>query len=252
MVYDPEAVTAADVAIAVSGAQLVPGVYHGTVTTTWANGGLAVPVIFTVTASLGSPPTAVAIVNAASQVPAAVAPGEIITIFGTGMGNSMNRLTLTNGKVATTLGATQVMINGINAPLVYASPSQLSVVVPFEVDSSAIANIQVESLGARSAIEQEIVEIFEWAKQLGFEIESMDRGVLCYLSPPFEQNALRAGGISEVSRTWRHSDLARFTCCNVSRAERPAPKRRSEWWEETLQTFASASTHRSNSTVMYI
>jgi hypothetical protein len=89
--------------------------------------------------------------------------------------------------------------------------------------------------GTRPGVEEEIVEVFEWAKQLGLELDSIDRGVLCYLSPPFEQNALRAGGISHVSPTWRHGDLARFTCCSVSRAERPAPIRRSEWWEETLQ-----------------
>jgi hypothetical protein len=63
----------------------------------------------------------------------------------------------------------------------------------------------------------------------------MDYGALCYLSPPFEQNALRACGLSNVSRTWRHGDLARFRCYDVSRAERPALIRRAEWWEETLQ-----------------
>lgn len=89
--------------------------------------------------------------------------------------------------------------------------------------------------GTRPGVEQEIVEIFDWARQLGFELESIGRGGLCYLSPPFEQNALRAGGMSQVSRTWRHGDLVRFTCCNVSQAGRPATKRRSEWWEETLQ-----------------
>jgi uncharacterized protein (TIGR03437 family) len=122
--------------------QLAPGVYNGSINIVWGNGSLTVPVIFTVTASLGSPPATAAIVNAASEAPVSIAPGEIITLFGTGLGAAVNGLTLdASGKVATSLGGTQVLINGVAAPLIYASPSQLNVIVPYEVTGSTIANI---------------------------------------------------------------------------------------------------------------
>lgn len=150
-IYDSSGITTADADIQASSAQLAPGIYHGSATVTWGNGNLVVPLIFTVTASLGRPPTTAAIVNAASQVSTPVSPGEIITIFGTGLGTGVSSLTLANGKVATTLGVTQVLINGISAPLIYASPSQVNAIVPYEVSGAAIANIQVESFGAPSA-----------------------------------------------------------------------------------------------------
>ncbi len=135
-----------------SALELAPGVYNGSINIVWGNGTLTVPVIFTVTASLGSPPATAAIVNAASEAPTSIAPGEVISLFGTGLGAAVNGLTLNaGGKVATSLGGTQVLINGVAAPLIYASPSQLNVIVPYEVTGSTIANIQVQWGGLPSA-----------------------------------------------------------------------------------------------------
>lgn len=130
-------ITPADAEIEAMTTLLAPGVYQGSVTVTWSNGSLVVPVILTVTASLGSPPTVAAIVNGASQAPTSVAPGEIISIFGTAIGS--------------TQAGSQVLINGMTAPLIYASPNQLNAVVPYEVGSARIAAIQVQSFGALSA-----------------------------------------------------------------------------------------------------
>ena len=111
-----------------------PGVYHGSINLVWGSGSLAVPVVFTIAASFGSPPAVAAIVNSASQLPLAISPGELITIFGTGISSTTNGLTLSaNGQVATSLGGAQVTINGLAAPLIYASPTQLNLIVPYEV-----------------------------------------------------------------------------------------------------------------------
>jgi len=105
-----------------------------------------------VTASLGNPPATAAIVNAASEAPTSIAPGEIITIFGTGVGTVLSGLTLdANDTVSTSLGGAQVLINGVAAPLIYASPSQLNVIVPYEIAGGEIANVVVQSAGLQSA-----------------------------------------------------------------------------------------------------
>jgi uncharacterized protein (TIGR03437 family) len=135
-----------------SAAQLAPGVYHGSVTIVWGDGSEVVPVTFTVTPSLASPPTTAAIVNGASLASTAISPGEIVTIFGSGTGAAVSGLSLAaNGTVATTLAGTQVLINGTAAPLIYASPSQVNAIVPYEVGAGGVANIQVQVDGAPSA-----------------------------------------------------------------------------------------------------
>lgn len=71
------------------------------------------------------------IVNAASYVPitAQIAPGTMLTLFGSGLGPS----SLTQASslpFPTQLGGVQVNINGSPAPIYYVSASQVSVVVP--------------------------------------------------------------------------------------------------------------------------
>ncbi|MEO7145109.1 MAG: hypothetical protein ABI165_16550, partial [Bryobacteraceae bacterium] len=133
-------------------ANLAQGVYHGGILLTWGNGSLTVPVTFQVTPFLGSPPTMAAIVNSASGTPAAVAPGEIITIDGTALGTAPTGFTLDGyGNVATKLNGTEVLVNGTPAPLIYASAYQLNFIVPYETGSSGVAAIQAIWNGIQSA-----------------------------------------------------------------------------------------------------
>ncbi|HKW97451.1 MAG TPA: hypothetical protein VJN43_06935 [Bryobacteraceae bacterium] len=93
------------------------------------------------------------VVNAASFASGGVAPGEIVTIFGTGMGlATLTTLALDqSGKVATELSGTEVLFDGIPAPLVYTYASQISAIVPYEVAGQTATEIVVEYQGARSA-----------------------------------------------------------------------------------------------------
>lgn len=90
--------------------------------------------------------------------PSSISPGELITIFGTGVGSTTSALTLSaNGKVATSLGGALVTINGVAAPLIYASPTQLNLIVPYELGSyeagnSSVANFLVQVAGMQSAV----------------------------------------------------------------------------------------------------
>jgi uncharacterized protein (TIGR03437 family) len=92
------------------------------------------------------------VVNAASFQPGPVAPGEIVTVFGTGFGpGPLTRLQLTGGLANTTLGGTRVFFDSVPAPLVYTVENQLSAVVPYAVAGKPSTQVQVEYRGTRSA-----------------------------------------------------------------------------------------------------
>jgi len=91
-------------------------------------------------ASTALPPV-LAVTNAASYATAAVSPGELVTLFGTGMGPAAPAYATTDpatGKLATSIGGVQVLFNGTPAPMIYASATQVSAVVPYEM--AAVAN----------------------------------------------------------------------------------------------------------------
>jgi uncharacterized protein (TIGR03437 family) len=91
------------------------------------------------------------VVNAASYAPitASLAPGELITLYGT---NLAGTTTVTAGgqPFPTVLGNVQVLINNTQAPIYYISPTQLSVIVPYGISSASIATIQVNNNGTLS------------------------------------------------------------------------------------------------------
>src|SRR5579862_635887 len=98
-------------------------------------------------------PVVKAVTNSASYATGGISPGELVTIWGTGLGPSAGAgLKLdSNGLVETSLGGTQVFINGNPAPLIYAGPGQVNAVVPYEVASSSTANVVVVYQGNPSA-----------------------------------------------------------------------------------------------------
>jgi uncharacterized protein (TIGR03437 family) len=91
------------------------------------------------------------IVNAASYAPftAGIAPGELITLYGTGLADST--VVAPGIPFQTSLGNVQVSIGGVNAPIYYVSPTQISVIVPYEA-TSAIVPVQVTTDGNPSNV----------------------------------------------------------------------------------------------------
>ncbi len=87
----------------------------------------------------GSGISVTAVTSAASNALGAVAPGEILVIYGSGMGpaqvvsNTFN----SNGVMGTTVGGTTVYINGVPAPILYSSATQVSVIVPFATSGNS-------------------------------------------------------------------------------------------------------------------
>jgi uncharacterized protein (TIGR03437 family) len=134
-----------------AGASL-PGTYYGSAEVVWSGGTVTVPMVLSVPPDPSLPPIIAGVVNAASEAARAISPGEIITLFGIGLGASPSEFTLNaSGKVPTTVGGTQVLINGQAAPILYASSGQVNAIVPYEVETSGTAAIQVVWNGIGSA-----------------------------------------------------------------------------------------------------
>ncbi len=93
-----------------------------------------------------------AVTNGASFVGGAVAPGEIVAIFGANLGTSaLTQFQLdANGKVGATLAGTEVLINGVPAPVLYVSSSQVGAIAPFAL-SGMTASFEVVYNGHKSA-----------------------------------------------------------------------------------------------------
>lgn len=81
--------------------------------------------------------SALAVSNAASGDATAVAPGAIVAIYGSGLAAST--ATANTFPIPLTLGGATVSMNGIAAPILYASPTQLNVQVPFEVSAGSVS-----------------------------------------------------------------------------------------------------------------
>ncbi len=121
-------------------------------TPTVANGKVYVPTFSNQLAVYGlfaAPREVSAVVNAASYAGGAVAPGELITIFGHGFGpTALAGLQLDSiGKLASELAGTRVLFDGTAAPLVYAASGQVSAFVPMSVSGTTQVLVETASKG---------------------------------------------------------------------------------------------------------
>jgi uncharacterized protein (TIGR03437 family) len=95
-----------------------------------APGGSSVAAVFTVSAT----PVVQAIVSAASYAAGAVSPGELVTLFGTGIGPATpSGMSVIAGYATLALQNTSVAIDGQSAAMIYVSANQITVQVPYTV-----------------------------------------------------------------------------------------------------------------------
>jgi uncharacterized protein (TIGR03437 family) len=96
--------------------------------------------------------------NAASYQPitASLAPGELITLTGTGLYSGSGLNVAPAGAFPTSLGGVSVTIDGTPCAIYYVSATQIAVVVPYELASNTtgLANIQVTNNSVKSNIVQ--------------------------------------------------------------------------------------------------
>lgn len=129
-----------------------PTVANGNVyVPTWSNA-VVVYGLLPVSGGGDAAPAIAGVANSASYAVNAVSPGELVTIFGSNIGPSTPAGAQFDmaGDLLTLIGGTQVLFDGIPAPLIYASQTQVNAVVPFAVNGQT-AQVQVVSGGRTSA-----------------------------------------------------------------------------------------------------
>jgi uncharacterized protein (TIGR03437 family) len=86
------------------------------------------------------------VLNAGSFLSGPVAPGELITLSGSGIGPASVQQP-TGSSSSTVLGGTSVLFDGAAAPLLYASPNQINAIVPYSVPGNASTELTVTAQG---------------------------------------------------------------------------------------------------------
>ena len=89
--------------------------------------------------------SAAGVTNAATFLGGPVAPNEIVTLFGRGLGPSTG-VSLTSLPALTMLGGTRVLFDGIEAGLIYASNDRVTAIVPDGIRDRSNTEIRVEYL----------------------------------------------------------------------------------------------------------
>ena len=89
--------------------------------------------------------------NAASNLTGSVAPGEIVVVYGSGIGPAQLAVARVDaqGRYGTTLAGTRVLFNGTPARMLYSWVTQASAIVPYNLSGTS-ASIQIEYQGAKS------------------------------------------------------------------------------------------------------
>jgi uncharacterized protein (TIGR03437 family) len=96
------------------------------------------------------------ITSGASIQPGAVSPGEIITIFGNGIGpatpsTGTSFQPTASGTVPTTLANVSLTFNNVAAPLIFVAPGQINAIVPYQVAGQTSVPVVVTNNGTASA-----------------------------------------------------------------------------------------------------
>jgi uncharacterized protein (TIGR03437 family) len=120
----------------------------------WDRGDTIVPV----SAAVPAPPTvtpSITLLTSATNAylqTVTLSPGEIMSVYGQGFSTATAGLTLgPDGKVATQLAGSSVLVGGTAAPLLYVSPTQVNFVVPYEIAGGTTAAVQVAAPGGSTA-----------------------------------------------------------------------------------------------------
>src|SRR5262249_3578434 len=128
-----------------NGAGFTPGAYKATIIITSNNAvpqSIAIPVMFVNGAAAG---TSISSATNAFSLKPGLAPGMVMSIFGTNLAGST--ASATSQPLPYKLGNTTVAVNGVQAPFYYVSSTQLNVQVPYWVGSGP-AVIGVNNNGA--------------------------------------------------------------------------------------------------------
>ena len=105
--------------------------------------------------------TAAGVGNVFSYSTAAVAPGEIVAIFGSSLGSENGAAGNYDaaGNLSTTVAGVQVAIDGLLCPIFYVGAGQVNVQIPYEVAGKSSASMRISNGGMTStAVTVPVVE----------------------------------------------------------------------------------------------
>ncbi len=150
----PLAVTVSIVPSALTTAQTL----NGTVTIT-PSGQTPINIPVTVAVTPAVTPQPASITNSASGTLGPISPGELITIKGTNLGPAAaTTFTVgTGGTLNNTLAGVQVLFDSTPGTPIYVSPTQINVIVPYEIAGRATTNVSVIYQNQQSAVIQQSV-----------------------------------------------------------------------------------------------
>jgi uncharacterized protein (TIGR03437 family) len=97
-------------------------------------------------------PVVNAVSNVASYAAGTISPGEMVVIFGSGMGPAqLASLQLdAQGRISSSLSQVQVLFDGTPAPIIYVSATQISAMTPYGVSGKSSTQIVVTYQGVAS------------------------------------------------------------------------------------------------------
>jgi uncharacterized protein (TIGR03437 family) len=97
--------------------------------------------------AVGSKPLFISagVVDGASAQGGAVTPGKIVVLYGDRLGPTTlaNTAVSSGGKLATSVGNTQVLFDGTPAPLLYSSAGQVAAIAPYALDGKTGTQVRV-------------------------------------------------------------------------------------------------------------
>jgi len=131
---------------------VAPTVVNGRVYAPTFSNSLAIYGLLASGNAAGGPPQITSVANGASFLADAVSPGEVLAIFGANLGPSQltNLQTNADGQVTNTLANTQILFDGVTAPMLYTSANQMGAIVPFAT-AGPTTQVVVSSQGQSSA-----------------------------------------------------------------------------------------------------
>jgi uncharacterized protein (TIGR03437 family) len=97
--------------------------------------------------------------NAASFLPGSITAGEIVSIFGSGLGPATPAIWAldSNGRIASALAGVNVTFDGTPAPLLYVQDGQINAIAPWELTGKATTQMCVVYNGNQACVTPSVV-----------------------------------------------------------------------------------------------
>ncbi len=145
---DAEGTTPGSVEVNVNPVGLSPGAHSGEITVNVGGDSLTLPVFAYIDPQMT--PMIAAAVDGASFLERPAAPGQFVTLFGTGLGPFAFAGGGAGGSFGVYLSDTLALVNGVASPILLSSDGQINVVIPYGVEGAPAAQIEVLHSGVPS------------------------------------------------------------------------------------------------------